>query len=119
MPNQQPISNDVLLEKLSNIASSLKDLKDNVSETSEQLYKQAASTERIENVLGSNSLNNNKGLVAVVQEHSTEIATIKMFVNNIQEEKSKSEKSRNWGIAIFGIVLTAIQTAIAIIVIKK
>lgn len=119
MQNQQPISNDVLLEKLSNIASSLKDLKDNVSETSEQLYKQAASTERIENVLGSNSLNNNKGLVAVVQEHSTKISTIEMFVNSIQEEKAKSEKSRNWGIAIFGIVLTAIQTAIAIIVIKK
>lgn len=117
--NQQPISNDVLLEKLSNIASSLKDLKDNVSETSEQLYKQAASTERIENVLGSNSLNNNKGVVAVVQEHSTEIAKINMFISNVEFEKSKSEKSRNWGIAIFGIVLTAIQTAIAIIVIKK
>ena len=119
MPNQPSISNDVLLEKLSNIAQTLTDLKRNVSDNSEQLYSQAASTERIENVLGSNSLNNNKGLVAVVQEHSTEIATIKMFVNGIQEEKSKSEKSRNWGIAIFGIVLTAIQTAIAIIVIKK
>lgn len=119
MPNSPTISNEVLLEKLSNIASSLKDLKENVSETSEQLYKQAASTERIENVLGSNSLNNNKGIVAIVQEHATEIAKINQFVNTFQAEKATSEKSRNWGIAIFGIVLTAIQTAIAIIVIKK
>ena len=119
MPNSQPISNDVLLEKLSNIAQSLSDLKENVTNTSEQLYKQAASTERIENVLGSNSLNNNRGLVATVQEHSTKISTIEMFVSNIQAERTKSEKSKNWGIAIFGIVLTVIQTAIAIIVIKK
>ena len=85
----------------------------------ELLYKQAAATERIENALVSNSFNNNRGLIAQVQEHEVHINELNQFKKDCIEEKIEAEKKeaisiskQNRNLAVMGLVFVVVQIAI-------
>jgi len=80
----------------------------------ETITKCLFAIERVERVLTNNEMNNDKGLVAQVQEHETRIANIEAFCKVYEHEKKESEKRINRNFALIGLIFVLIQIFISI-----
>lgn len=85
----------------------------------ETQFKQAAATERIEMLLGSNALNNNMGLVAQVQDHTKRLVEIESYVKTSVIGKTEGEKRSSKNMIVIGLIFTVVQILISVITIKK
>lgn len=85
----------------------------NMEEIKLALWKCVASIEKVENLLTNNDMNNNKGLVAIVQDHSKEISDLQGFRQLYEYERVERDKRNNRNMVIMALVFTAVQIALS------
>lgn len=80
----------------------------------EAITKCLFAIERVERVLTNNEMNNDKGLVAQVQEHDERLTEMEAFCKVYEHERTQSEKRINRNFAIIGLAFVIIQIFISI-----